>query len=121
LDPVAEVQLRADPHEPTRTEEEGIEMAVSRTHRYRVDPADLDELIARRAKLIEAIRAAHPGLSETRLTRLEDGTFTDVWRWDSAEQMQAAQADMASFPQAREAMSLTKDRTALDGEVVDER
>jgi len=96
-------------------------MAVSRTHRYSVDPADLDELIARRAKLIAAIRSAHPGLSEARLTRLEDGTFTDVWRWDSAEQMQAAQADMARFPEAREAMSLTRDNTPIDGEIVDER
>jgi hypothetical protein len=64
-------------------------MAASRTHRYTIDPADLDELIARRATLIAAIRVAHPGLAEARLTRLEDGTFTDVWRWDSAEQLQA--------------------------------
>jgi len=96
-------------------------MAASRTHRYTVDPADLDELIARRATLITAIRAAHPGLAEARLTRLEDGTFTDVWRWDSAEQMQAALADMARFPEARAAMSLTRDATALDGEILDER
>jgi Antibiotic biosynthesis monooxygenase len=96
-------------------------MAVSRTHRYSVDPGDLEEFLARRAAVIDAIRAAHPGLSEARLTRLEDGTFTDVWRWDSAEQMQAAAADMARFPQARDAMALTKDRTALDGEIIDER
>ena len=96
-------------------------MAVSRTHRYTIDPTDLAELIARRATLIAAIRAAHPGLAEARLTRLEDGTFTDVWRWDSAEQMQAALADMARFPQARAAMSLTRDATAVDGEIVDER
>ncbi len=95
--------------------------AVSRTHRYSVDPANLDELITRRAALISAIREAHPGLSEARLTRLEDGTFTDVWRWDTAEQMQAAQAGMARFPQARDAMALTKDRTSLDGEIIDER
>jgi hypothetical protein len=73
-------------------------MAVSRTHHYTVDPADLDELIARRATLIAAIRAAHDGPAETRLTRLEDGTCTDVWRWDSAEQMRAALADMPRFP-----------------------
>jgi hypothetical protein len=28
--------------------------------------------------VIAAIRAAHPGLSHTRLTRLDDGTFTDA-------------------------------------------
>jgi hypothetical protein len=35
-------------------------MASSRTHRYTVDPTDLDELIARRATLIAAVREAHP-------------------------------------------------------------
>jgi hypothetical protein len=95
-------------------------MAVVRNHRYTIDPADLDELIARRAVLIAAIRAAYPGLTEARLTRLEDGTFTDVWRWDSAEHMQAALAAMP-IPEARAAMSLTRDATAVNGEIVDER
>jgi hypothetical protein len=95
-------------------------MAVSRTHRYSVDPSDLDELISRRAELIAAMRAAYPGLSEARLTRLDDGTFTDVWRWDSAEQMQAALAAMP-IPEAGPAMSLTRDATAVDGEIVDQR
>jgi hypothetical protein len=96
-------------------------MAVVRIHRYAVDQANMEELLARRATLITAIRAAHPGLAEARLTRLVDGTFTDVWRWDSAEQMQAALADMARFPEARAAMSLTRDATSVDGEIVDER
>jgi hypothetical protein len=96
-------------------------MAVSRTHRYSVDPENLGELISRRATLIEAIRAAHPGLTETRLTRLEDGTYTDVWRWSSAAEMGAAFAALPSFPEARAAMSLTRDATALNGEIVDER
>jgi hypothetical protein len=96
-------------------------MAAVRAHRYTIDPADLDELIARRATLITAIRVAHPGLAEARLTQLDDGTFTDVWRWDSAEQMQAALAAISNFPEARAAMSLTRDATAVNGEIVDER
>lgn len=96
-------------------------MSVVRMHRYSVDPANLDELIERRAKLIAAIRAAHPGLAETRLTHLKDGTFTDVWRWDSAEQMRAAGMDLPNFPEARAAMSLTTDATNIDGEIIDER
>jgi hypothetical protein len=97
-------------------------MADIRTHHYTVDPANLDELIAIRAKLIEAMRSAHPGLAQTRLTRLEDGTFSDVWRWESAEQMQAAAADMPRFrPLARAAWALTSEATSIDGEVVDER
>jgi hypothetical protein len=96
-------------------------MAVVRMHEYRIDPADLAELIARRGKLIDAIRAAHPGLVETRLTRFDDGTYTDVWRWESAEQMRSALAATPAFPQVRAAMSLTRDGSARDGEVVDER
>jgi len=96
-------------------------MSVVRIHRYSVDPADLEELISRRAALIADFRAAHPGLVETRLTRLEDGTYTDAWRWSSAEQMRAAFTDLPAYPQAREAMSLTRDATAQMGEIVDER
>ena len=95
-------------------------MAVTRTHHYTVDAADLPELLTRREAVITAVRAAHPGLTHTRLTRLEDGSYTDTWRWDSAEQMQAALAAMP-IPQARAAMSLTHDATAQDGEVIDER
>jgi hypothetical protein len=95
-------------------------MAVVRIHRYGVDPADLEQLLARRTTLIDAIRAAHPGLAEAQLTRLEDGTFTDIWRWNSAEQMQAALAAMP-IPEAGPAMSLTRDATAVNGEIVDQR
>jgi hypothetical protein len=97
-------------------------MAAVRMHRYTVDPADLQELLARRATLIDALRAAHPGLAETRLTRLADGTYSDVWRWESAEQMRAALGGMSRLGAlAGAAWSLTGDRTAVDGEIVDER
>jgi hypothetical protein len=95
-------------------------MAVVRMHHYRVDPADLDELLARRATLISAVRAAYPGLAQTLLTRLDDASYQDAWRWDSAEQMKAA-APAASLPQAQAARSLTRDATAVNGEIVDER
>jgi hypothetical protein len=73
-------------------------MSVARTHHYILDPADLDELLARRATLIATVRESYPGLTETRLTRLADGTYTDVWRWDSTEQMQAALAAAPTIP-----------------------
>jgi hypothetical protein len=95
-------------------------MAVVRIRRYTVEQADLEELLARRATAIAVIRAAHPGLARTQLTRLEDGTFTDTWRWDSAEQMQAALAAMP-IPEARAAMALTRDATTVNGEIIDER
>jgi hypothetical protein len=96
-------------------------MSVVRIHRYRVDPANLEELLSRRAALIASLRTVHPGLAETRLIRLQDGTYTDAWRWDSAEQMRAAFVDLPAFPEAREAMSLTREATAQNGEIVDER
>ena len=97
-------------------------MADIRIHRYSVDdPAGLEEFLARRAELITAIRADHPGLVEARLIRLEDGTLIDTWRWRSAEEMQAAFEAAPSFPEVRAAMSLTRNASAENGEIVDER
>lgn len=98
-------------------------MAMSdiRIHRYAVDPENLDEFIARRAALIEAMRARHPGLTETRLIKLDDGTFVDTWRWASADEMQAAFASVREMPEVPAAMSLAADASNEDGEVVDER
>jgi len=95
-------------------------MAITRTHHYTVDAADLPELLTRRATVIAAVRAAHTGLTDTRLTRLDNGSFSDTWRWGSAGQMQAALAAMP-IPEARAAMSLTHGATFADGEVIDER
>lgn len=95
-------------------------MAVVRMHHYSVDPADLEELLARRATLISTVRAAYPGLAQTLLTRLEDGSYRDAWRWVSADRMTAA-FPAASLPEAQAAMSLTRDATAVNGEIVDER
>jgi hypothetical protein len=95
-------------------------MPVTRIHHYTVEAADLPELLTRRAAVISAVRAAHPGLARTWLTRLEDGTFADTWRWDSADQMHAALAVMP-IPEAIAAMSLTHGATAQDGEIIDER
>jgi hypothetical protein len=88
---------------------------------YTVDPADLSEHLARRAKAIDAIRADHPGLVETRLTRMQDSTFTDAWYWDSAEHMKAAFAATRELPEVGPAMAFVSDHTAQNGEVVDER
>jgi hypothetical protein len=97
-------------------------MADIRIHRYSVDdPADLEEFLARRAELVTAIRADHPGLVEARLVRLEDGTLIDTWRWRSAEEMQVAFEAAPTFPEVRAAMSLTRNASAEDGEIVDER
>jgi hypothetical protein len=95
-------------------------MADIRIHRYAVGPGDVEELLERRAALITAIRVDHPGLVETRLIRLEDGSFIDAWRWNSADDMQAA-LEATPPPEARRAMSLTQERTFEDSEIVNER
>jgi hypothetical protein len=114
------ITTRANPS-LTTNREGGAKMATMRIHRYRVDANDLDALVERRIELIAAMRARHPGLAETRLIDLGDGSYIDTWRWDSAEQMQAAFADVANIPEARAAMQLTHDASADNGDVIDER
>jgi len=96
-------------------------MPVVRIHHYRVEADRLDALLAQRATLIDGIRRANPGLTETRLTRLEDGSYSDTWRWESAEQMLAAIGASQGFPLVDATMALTQDATAETGEIVDER
>jgi hypothetical protein len=95
-------------------------MSIVRIHHYEVSAGDLDEFLTRRATLIETVQRAYPGLVATRLTRLEDGSYTDAWQWKSLDDMVAA-LPAAGSAQAQAAMSLTKDATAANGEVVDER
>src|SRR4051812_48574590 len=104
----------------TTTKETNIVSTV-RIHTYRVDPTNLEQLLAQRASLIAGIRANNPGLLEARLTRHEDGTYTDAWRWQSAEQMAAALAGAAGFPLVGATLALTHDASAQNGEIVDER
>jgi hypothetical protein len=92
-----------------------------RIHRYAVDAENVDEFLARRAALIERMREEHRGLMETRLIRLEDGMFIDTWRWASPEEMRAAFASVPSMPEVPAAMSLTRDASNEDGEVIDAR
>jgi hypothetical protein len=95
-------------------------MSVVRTHRYSVTEDDLPELIARRATLVDVIRSRFPGLTEVRLARLPDGTLTDAWRWESADQMQNALAAVGGVPEAGAAMSLTSYDSAEDSVIIDE-
>jgi len=96
-------------------------VSAVRTHTYRVDPGRFEQLLAQRADLIAGVRANNPGLLEARLTRHEDGTYTDVWRWESAEQMTTAFAAAAGFPLVGATLALTHEATAQNGEIIDER
>ncbi|MFI0350588.1 hypothetical protein [Actinomadura sp. 9N407] len=96
-------------------------MSVVRSHRYSVAGADLEEFLARRSSLIATVREGHPGLTRAVLVRLEDGTYTDTWHWETAGQMGAALAAVPALPEAPLTMALTRDGTALNGHIVDER
>lgn len=98
-------------------------MAVIRTTRLEVAPENADELLARRAALIAAVRAAHPGLTGTRLARVDERTFVDTWTWESASSLRRALDGVFDIAEAGPAFALTE-ATTLDVEqadVVDER
>jgi hypothetical protein len=58
---------------------------------------------------------------ETRLYRLEDGTYLDIWRWASDEVMAKASDTMGEVPLVAATLGMTSDHSAVDGELVDER
>ena len=96
-------------------------MTIIRTVRFKADPAHAEELIARRAELISAVRVAYDGLIEARLAKVGEDTWVDMWRWDSLPSMQAALAGAPALPEAAAAFSLARDLTAEEAELIDER
>ncbi|MCL1871775.1 MAG: hypothetical protein FWF90_15370 [Promicromonosporaceae bacterium] len=106
---------RAQPAERSRS------AAVVRTHHYTVETGKLAQLLERRTTLIQGIRSANPAFTEATLIRQSDGSYLDIWRWESAEAMEAAAQAAAGFPLVGETMSLTNDHSILDGDVLDVR
>lgn len=96
-------------------------MATVRTHRYTVETGNLATMLERRTSLISGIRSANPAFSEATLIRLEDGSYLDIWRWESAEDMQRATEAAADVPLVGATLSMTTDHTMIDGEILDER
>ena len=96
-------------------------MATVRTHRYTLAPDQVEKFLAQRAELIGQWRDAGFDLVETRLYRLEDGTYLDIWRWTSKEVMAKAFDAMGEFPLVGDTLGMTSDHSAVDGELVDER
>lgn len=96
-------------------------MAMIRTARFTTDAAQADEMLARRAELIRVVRAAFPGLTEARLARLTEARWVDIWRWESAASMRVATAGAHDLPETAAAFALTRNLTAEDAEVIDER
>jgi hypothetical protein len=95
-------------------------MPLIRTTRFTADPADAALVLERRRQLIDAIRARYAGPTETRLIRVDDRTWVDSWRWDSAEILDAALAGAPGLPEAAAAFALAEDVSAEQGELVAE-
>jgi quinol monooxygenase YgiN len=96
-------------------------MAVLRLTRFKVDPANTEEMLARRAALVAAVREAYPGLLHTQLAKVDDQTWIDAWRWDSLASARNAIEHASTIPEAAAAFSLTTDTTAEFADIVDER
>jgi hypothetical protein len=96
-------------------------MAVVRTHRYTIETGRLAQLLEQRTALIQGIRSANPAFTEATLIRQDDGSYLDIWRWESAETMRAAADAARNFPLVGATLALTTDHSVVDGEVLDER
>ncbi|PXX58789.1 hypothetical protein DFR70_113124 [Nocardia tenerifensis] len=94
-------------------------MAVVRTHRYTVVTGELAQLLERRNLLLRGVREAHAAFTAATLIRQEDGSYLDIWRWESAEAMRAALADGRDCPLATAAFTI--EHRVTDGTVLDER
>jgi quinol monooxygenase YgiN len=88
--------------------------------RFQADPAHAEQVQARHAALVTAIRATLPGLTEARLGRLNDETWVGIWRWDCAASLAAARQAAPGTTAATEAFALVRDVTAEDIEVLAE-
>jgi hypothetical protein len=95
-------------------------MALIRTTRFTADPADADTVLERRRNLLDAIRARYSGPTETRLIRIDERTWVDMWRWDSLETLQAVLDGAPSLPEAAAAFAVARDVSAEQGDVADE-
>lgn len=95
-------------------------MAIIRTTRFTAEPADAQAVMERRRDLLAAIRARFSGPTETRLIRLDERTWVDMWRWESAQILQAAVDGAPGLPEAAAAFAIVRDISAEQGDVVDE-
>jgi hypothetical protein len=95
-------------------------MTVIRTTRFAVAPDDVETMQARRRRLLDVVRAQFGGPSEARLVRLDSDTWLDIWRWESAETLQAALAGAPRLAEAGAAFSVTRDVSAEQGELIED-
>lgn len=82
--------------------------------------ADVDDatLLARREAAIRAVRAAHPALLQVPvLARRDDGSWIDVWIYETREAAEAANAGAGEIPEFLDFASLLTDVDIVGGTV----
>lgn len=95
-------------------------MSVITITRFTIEPDVAAALRTRHADLIAAIRSTTAGLVEARLGKVDEQTWVGIWRWDSAEHLQAARRIAPDLPETAAAFSLARTAAADDVAVVDE-
>ncbi|MFR9749721.1 hypothetical protein ACL02S_01650 [Nocardia sp. 004] len=82
-----------------------------------METGELVQLLEQRTRLIRSIRSAIPELAHATLILQSDGSYLDLWRWESAEAMTGSK----SFPPITATATPTTHHTVVDGQVLDER
>jgi hypothetical protein len=95
-------------------------MSVITLTQFTIESGVAGALRTRHAELVAAIRSAAPGLVEARLGSVDEQTWVDIWRWESAEHLQAARRIAPDLPATAAAFSLARAVTADDVAGVDE-
>jgi hypothetical protein len=87
-----------------------------------VDTVEPTEVRDRHTALVEAVRAAAPGLTEARLGR-QGEQWVGVWRWDSEDSLKAVRELAPTMPEVKAAFAVVREGTAKvdEIEILDER
>ncbi|WP_327346983.1 hypothetical protein [Streptomyces europaeiscabiei] len=88
---------------------------------FQTDRADDSLFLERRRQAIIAVKKAHPALvSVPVLSRSSDGTWTDVWIYETEEAAQAANQDAGNISEFMAMAELLTDVNLMSGEIPDE-
>ena len=97
-------------------------MSLIAITRFEATTDDATDIRGKHNALVDAVRAAIPGLTEARLGRLQN-QWVGVWRWESAGDLKAARELPPTLPETKAAFALVREGTAAVDEidVTDER
>ena len=97
-------------------------MSLIAITRFEATTDDATDIRGKHNALVDAVRAAIPGLTEARLGRLED-QWVGVWRWESADDLKAARELAPTLAETKAAFALVREGTSAVDEidVIDER